>query len=92
MNERAARLLDTVRNTADPNTNLDETEGEFLHWVGLKYMRADADGSKRIAELRGGSGDRGPSLGRTASSLKPTASNYATSAPARPISRRCSPT
>ncbi len=67
---RTAKLLATVKNTPNPNTNLEETEGEFLHIVGLKYMRSITDASKRIGELDGGSGESGNHLGLTSSQMK----------------------
>ena len=70
LGERATTLLASVRNIGSPNTALDETEGEFLHLVGLKYMRYISDSSRRIARLDGGSGDVGNHLGLTASQMK----------------------
>jgi RHS repeat-associated protein len=60
---RAARLLASVRSIADPGTDLEETEGELLHLVGLKYMRYLDDGYQRIGALDGGSGQSGHHLG-----------------------------
>src|SRR3569833_3327680 len=65
LKERAARLLNTVKTTPDPNTNLDETLGEFLHIAGLKYMRYISDAYKRIGEMDGGSGWSGNHIGLT---------------------------
>jgi RHS repeat-associated protein len=65
LNERASRLIDTVRATADPNTNLEETEGEFLHLVGLKYLRYVADAMANAGGLTNGSGQSGHNLGLT---------------------------
>ncbi|MBC7994368.1 MAG: type IV secretion protein Rhs, partial [Rhizobacter sp.] len=70
LGERATTLLASVRNIGAPNTALDETEGEFLHLVGLKYMRYISDSSRRIGQLDGGSGDVGNHLGLTASQMK----------------------
>ncbi|MBI3345265.1 MAG: type IV secretion protein Rhs [Gammaproteobacteria bacterium] len=70
LRERAAKLLASVRNTPSPNTNLEETEGEYLHLVGLKYMRYITDSAKRIGELDGGSGESGNHLGLTATQMK----------------------
>ncbi|KAF0218591.1 MAG: hypothetical protein FD174_2684 [Geobacteraceae bacterium] len=70
LSERSKRLLDTVRATANPNTNQEETEGEFLHLVGLKYMRYASDSLKRIGELDGGSGESGNNLGLTTARMK----------------------
>jgi RHS repeat-associated protein len=70
LNERSAGLLASVRAVASPNANLEATEGEFLHLVGLKYMRHISDSSKRIGQLDGGSGDVGNHLGLTATQMK----------------------
>ncbi|EKD37447.1 MAG: hypothetical protein ACD_75C01126G0001, partial [uncultured bacterium] len=67
---RAAKLLQAVKATPNPNTNLEETEGEFLHVVGLKYMRSITDAGKRVGELDGGSGDSGNHLGLTSTQMK----------------------
>ena len=68
--ERAARLLASVKANANPDANLEETEGEFLHLVGLKYMRYISDSARRIGQLDGGSGDSGNHLGLTSSVMK----------------------
>jgi RHS repeat-associated protein len=68
--ERSARLLASVQRTPDPNTNPDETEGEFLHVVGLKYLRHVADGIGGLGALHGGSGASGNHLGLTSSRMK----------------------
>ena len=70
LGERAAGLLESVRAIGSPNGALDATEGEFLHLVGLKYMRYISDSSRRIGQLDGGSGDVGNHLGLTASQMK----------------------
>ena len=69
LQERAARLLNGVRNPPKDSNgfdNLDETVGEFLHLAGLKYMRYFSDAGKRIARIDGGSGWSGNHLGLTA--------------------------
>lgn len=68
--DRATKLLASVKATTNPNSDLENTEGEFLHVVGLKYMRYVADTSKRIAQLRGGSGNVGNSLGLISTGMK----------------------
>ena len=70
LTERAAKLLASVRSLPDPNTNLEETEGEFLHLVGLKYIRYISDSFLRIGDLDGGSGESGNHLGLTSSRMK----------------------
>lgn len=70
LTERAARLLQSVRDTANPNANLEETEGEFLHLVGLKYQRYLHDTFRRIGELHGATGTSGLHMGLTASRMK----------------------
>lgn len=61
--ERAAKLLASVNANANPNANQDETEGEFLHIVGLKYMRYISDANERIGQLDRGSGANGNHIG-----------------------------
>jgi transglutaminase-like putative cysteine protease len=68
--DRSKRLLDTVRATANPMTNIEETEGEFLNIVGLKYLRYISDANKRIGELDGGTGESGNHLGLTCARTK----------------------
>ncbi|MBI3560644.1 MAG: type IV secretion protein Rhs [Gammaproteobacteria bacterium] len=70
LTERAAGLLASVKASANPNSNLEATEGEFLHLVGLKYMRHISDAAKRIGQLDGGSGDVGHHLGLTATNMR----------------------
>lgn len=70
LTERASRLLNSVKNTSNPNSNIEETEGEFLHVVGLKYMRYISDSYKRVAEMDGGSGESGNHLGLTCARMK----------------------
>jgi RHS repeat-associated protein len=68
LKERSARLLDTVKNTSDPNANIDETLGEFLHIAGLKYMHYISDAYKRIGEMNGDSGLSGNHIGLVSAS------------------------
>lgn len=70
LRERSERLLNSVRNTSDPNTNIDETIGEFLHIVGLKYMRYSREATKRIGSLGGSSGELGNGIGATSTVAK----------------------
>ncbi len=70
LSERAKLLLDKVKITDNPMTNLEETEGEFLNLVGLKYLRYISDASKRIGELDGGTGENGNHLGLTCARTK----------------------
>ena len=70
LSERSARLLASIRATSNPNTNLDETEGEFLHIVGMKWMRYQDDYIHRAGVLYGESGDGGIKLSRTFSTSK----------------------
>ena len=70
LTERTAKLLASIKATANPDSNLEETEGEFLHLVGLKYMRYVSDSSKRIGQLDGGNGESGNHLGLTSSVMK----------------------
>ena len=64
---RAARLLATVAATPAPNSNPEEIAGEFLHVVGLKYLRHLGDSIARTGELAGETGDSGHHLGLVAS-------------------------
>lgn len=70
LKERGQRLLQSVRANADPNTNLDETLGEFLHIAGLKYMRYITDASKRLGDIDGSSGWSGNHIGVTSVNAK----------------------
>jgi RHS repeat-associated protein len=70
LTERAAKLIASVKATANPDSNLEETEGEFLHIAGLKYMRYLSDGAKHIGQLDGGSGESGTHLGLVSSAMK----------------------
>ncbi|MBI4536085.1 MAG: RHS repeat protein, partial [Ignavibacteriae bacterium] len=70
LSERAQKLLSSVRSISNPNSNQEETEGEFLHLVGLKYMRYVSDALIRIGELDGGSGHSGNHIGLTSSKMK----------------------
>ena len=69
LRERNARLLKSVATMPDPNANLDETLGEFLHLAGLKYMRYMSDAAGRIAAVDGGSGWVGNHIGLTSANL-----------------------
>ncbi|MDD5037607.1 MAG: DUF6531 domain-containing protein, partial [Methylococcaceae bacterium] len=72
--KEAKNLLDTVRGALNYSLSSalhpDDTEGEFLHLVGLKYMRYVSDAAKRVSQLDGGSGDSGNHLGLTSSQMK----------------------
>lgn len=69
--ERAAKLTASVRATpSNPNANADAITGEFLHLVGLKYMRYVSDAAKRIGSLNGNSGDVGNSLGLASTQMR----------------------
>jgi RHS repeat-associated protein len=70
LRERAERLLNNTRTISDPNTNPDETIGEYLHLVGLKYLRYIDDAGKRIGALDGGSGWGGNHIGATSTVAK----------------------
>ncbi|MBU2571885.1 MAG: hypothetical protein KJ725_18020, partial [Gammaproteobacteria bacterium] len=70
LEERAAQLLQTLQNTANPNTDNDATEGEYLHIVGLQYHRQISDAGRIIGQLRGMTGDSGHHLGVTSTQMK----------------------
>lgn len=63
LNERAALLLKNIRANPDSTVNTDDTIGEFLNVVGLKFLRYNIDAQKRIGMLSGTSGESGNSLG-----------------------------
>lgn len=71
--QRAAQLTAQVNSTANPNASantLDATEGEFLHLVGLKYMRYVTDAIKQIGDLDGSTGQSGNHIGLASSQIK----------------------
>lgn len=71
--QRAAKLLQAVSTTPNPNsttTAMDATQGEFLHMVGLKYMRYITEANLYIGGLDGGSGQSGNHLGLVSSQMK----------------------
>jgi RHS repeat-associated protein len=68
--KRATRLLASVQANSNPNADPEEVEGEFLHLVGMKYMRVKSDGTRRVGELDGSSGENGNHLGLTSSRMK----------------------
>ncbi|RTL29129.1 MAG: type IV secretion protein Rhs [Burkholderiales bacterium] len=71
--QRAAALTAKVNSTSDPNASvdtLDATQGEFLHLVGLKYMRYITNAASQIGGLDGGSGQSGNHLGLVSSQMK----------------------
>ncbi len=70
INERAAKLIQSIRTTANANDNLEQTLGEFLHLVGLKFMRYESDSSERIAELDGACTGGGFGVGSTSTKMK----------------------
>ena len=70
LSERATKLLAAVKANPNPNSNLDQTEGEYLHLVGLKFVRYVADASKTIGRLDGGSGESGQHLGLVSTAMK----------------------
>jgi RHS repeat-associated protein len=65
LRERAAKLLATLAASSNVNADVDETEGEFLHIVGLKYMRYSSDVELRVGELDQASGQSGNHIGMT---------------------------
>ncbi|MFA5026974.1 MAG: DUF6531 domain-containing protein, partial [Candidatus Methylomirabilota bacterium] len=73
LSERAAKLLASVRAIGNPNATpegQEETEGEFLHLVGLKYMRYLTDAYRAVGQLRGETGWAGNHLGVVTSQSK----------------------
>jgi len=67
---RAARLLATVGATPDANALQDETLGEYLHIVGLKYMGYITRAYKTVGQLYGETGDSGNHIGLTTTAMK----------------------
>ena len=51
INQRSERLLKSISNTSDPATNKEETLGEFLHLVGLKYPMCQPDPIQSLYEI-----------------------------------------
>lgn len=70
LQQRAARLLNNIRANPDPNGNFDETVGEYLHLVGLKWMRYYDDAAKRLGAVSGLSGWNGHHLGMVSTASK----------------------
>ena len=70
LTERAAKLLASVKAISNPDSNLEETEGEYLHLVGLKYVRYISDAAKTIGQIDGGSGQSGNHLGLVSTAMK----------------------
>lgn len=68
--ERSEQLLQAIKDNRNPNSNVDETEGEYLHIVGLQYMRHLSDSTKTIALLSNGTGDSGYHMGLTSTKMK----------------------
>lgn len=68
--ERSAKLLSAVRASTQPNTIPDNIEGEFLHIVGLKWMKYEEDDAKKIGIDAGSSGWSGFSIGLTSTQAK----------------------
>jgi RHS repeat-associated protein len=70
---RANALIAKVNDGSNPNGSpmlVDATLGEFLHIVGLKYMRYITDAIHRIGSVMGTSGQSGNHLGLVASKTK----------------------
>ncbi len=63
--ERSKRLLANLSTSAKPSDNPDETIGEFLHMVLLKYMRYISDANGSIGQLFDTTGRSGHHIGLT---------------------------
>ncbi len=70
LEERAAKLLNTVGTTPNPNTLRDETLGEYLHIVSLKYMGYITAANTQVGQLYGETGDSGNHIGLTSTKMK----------------------
>ena len=70
LSERTARLIGAVQSGGSPNAVQEETEGEFLHLTGLKYVRYISDAGKRVGAWTGQSGESGNHLGLTSAVSK----------------------
>ena len=68
--DRTKQLNDAVQANADPNLNLEATQGELLNIAGLYYFRQVADSAREIGGFKEGSGRRGHDLGITAARAK----------------------
>ncbi len=67
---RAKSLVNSVNSTSTLSASIESTMGEYLHLVGLKYLRYLADSSRRIGRLAGETGDLGISFGLTSTTSK----------------------
>jgi len=63
--ERSAKILNSVGQIEVPNDSQDETLGEYLHVVGLKYMDYITRANVRVGALYDGYGVLGRHLGLT---------------------------
>ncbi|WP_249384155.1 DUF6531 domain-containing protein, partial [Chitinivorax sp. B] len=70
LERRSAQLFKQIQATANPNDAADAIEGEFLHLVGLRYMRHIVDASKQIGQLSGESGESGNHMGLTSTQMR----------------------
>ncbi|HEB94601.1 MAG TPA: transglutaminase domain-containing protein, partial [Gammaproteobacteria bacterium] len=70
LEERTANLLDTVGSTSEPNDLQDETLGEYLHIIGLKYMDYIVKATKTIGQLHTSTGDSGNHIGLVSTKMK----------------------
>ncbi|MCC6474190.1 MAG: hypothetical protein IT514_10640, partial [Burkholderiales bacterium] len=70
---RAAKLLQAVNSTPDPSASaaaMDETVGEYLHLIGLKYLRYVSDAASFVGGLTGSTGFSGNHLGLVSTQMK----------------------
>jgi RHS repeat-associated protein len=67
--ERSEKLLSAIHNSL-PNNQLDETLGEYLNIVGLKYMGYIENSAKSISILYDETGDSGHHIGLTSTAMR----------------------
>ncbi|MFC1747590.1 RHS repeat-associated core domain-containing protein [Pseudomonadota bacterium] len=68
--ERASKLLEAVGSTPDPNDLHEETLGEYLNIIGLRYFNYIDNGSRIIGEVYGETSDAGHHIGSVSTAMK----------------------
>ncbi|HYE34308.1 glycohydrolase toxin TNT-related protein [Methylocaldum sp.] len=59
-----------METNANPNGQIDDTLGEYLHIAGLKYMDYITEAGKAVGRLYGETGDSGNHIGLTSTAMK----------------------
>jgi len=68
--ERSEQLLQAVSHNNNPNTNSEATEAEYLHIVGLQFLRHLVDAQNALGRLFDSTGDPGHTMGLIATKMK----------------------